>query len=285
MAEQTTEPTDLPILETLDTSLDSTPNPDPLGIFTQAARHDPHPIYARMRELGQLYHVPGGERSDQNYWFITHYQDCATALKDSTIGKDFRKKLPVDMLAQFPPEDPIVEMTNRNMLFVDPPDHTRLRGLVHKAFTPRMIENLRGRITQITSELIERMGDHGEIDLIDEFAYPLPITVIAELLGIPMSDQQQFREWTHHMLFGPDMESVQQSAFSFVMYFHNMFDERRANPKEDLITALVQAEDAGDKLNGEELIGMIFLLLVAGHETTVNLIGNGMLALTQNLAW
>jgi cytochrome P450 len=277
MAEQTPEHTELqmPDAENLQA------NNDPLGIFTAEARRDPHPIYAKMRELGPLYSIRG-ELPNERYWFITHYEDCAAALKNPAIGKDFRKRLPAEMLAQRPPQDPMIEMTNRNMLFVDPPDHTRMRGLVHKAFTPRMIQNLRGRITQLTDELIEKMGEHGEVDLIDQFAYPLPITVIAELLGIPMSDQEQFRQWTHVLLFGADIETVQQSALSFVMYFHNMFDERRANPKEDLITALVQAEEEGDKLDGEELIGMIFLLLVAGHETTVNLIGNGILSLTQN---
>ncbi len=254
---------------------------DPMAIFTQSTRHNPHPIYAKMREAGPLFCVPSTQTGER-YWFITHYNECAAALKDHSIGKDFRKKLPPEMVATMPPPDPFLEMTNRNMLFVDPPDHTRLRGLVHKAFTPRMIENLRGRITQITADLIERMGTHGEIDLIDQFAYPLPITVIAELLGVPVSDQQQFRDWSHVLLFESDLHTVQQTALSFVMYFHEMVDERRLHPKEDLITALVQAEDQGDKLDREELMGMIFLLLVAGHETTVNLIANGMLALTQH---
>jgi cytochrome P450 len=254
---------------------------DRYGVFTNLTRANPHPVYAKMREEDPV-HLVSGPVTGNNFWFITRYEDCVTALKDGRLGKEFRKKLPPEIVAHFGEPEPVFEMMNRNMLFVDPPDHTRLRGLVHKAFTPRMIENLRPRIQKITDDLLEEMGSSGETDLINSFAYPLPIIVIAELLGVPVSERDQFREWTRILLFGQSMDDINLAGLQFVMYFHEMFDNRRANPKEDLISGLVAVEEGGQKLDGEELMSMVFLLLVAGHETTVNLIGNGTLALLQH---
>jgi cytochrome P450 PksS len=175
---------------------------------------------------------------------------------------------------------------NRHMLTLDPPDHTRLRNLIHKAFTPRMIRELEARIREITDELIDGMLAKGSADFIADFAFPLPVTVIAELLGIPREDRDRFRHWSQTIIMGgtsgADFEAVGAAALEFIMYFHEQFDARREQPKDDLITALVQAEEAGDKLDQQELISMVFLLLVAGHETTVNLLGNGMLALMEH---
>ncbi|MBC8171351.1 MAG: cytochrome P450 [Anaerolineae bacterium] len=254
---------------------------DPFKILTREARANPQAIYARMRDQDPV-HCAMGPVTGNNFWFITRYDDCVAALKNQMFGKEFRKRLPADMVAKFGPEEPAFVMMNQNMLFVDPPDHTRLRSLVHKAFTPRMIDNLRPRIQTIADDLLDKMGSSGETDLLDSFAFPLPITVIAELLGIPASDQNQFREWTRGMMFSADMEEINLAALSFVMYMHQMFDDRRLHPQEDLISGLVAVEEAGDKLSTEELISMVFLLLVAGHETTVNLIGNGTLALLQH---
>jgi cytochrome P450 PksS len=254
---------------------------DRYGVFTRAARANPQAIYAQMRQDDPVHQVIG-PTSGLRFWFITRYEDCIAALKDARLGKEFRKKLPPDMVARFGDPEPVYEMMNRNMLFVDPPDHTRLRGLVHKAFTPRMIDNLRPRIQQIADDLLDSFGSTGETDLISAFAYPLPITVIAELLGIPISDQDKFREWTRILLFGSSMDDINLTALEFTMYFHEMFDQRRANPKDDLISGLVAVEENGAKLDGMELMSMVFLLLVAGHETTVNLIGNGTLALIQH---
>ena len=175
---------------------------------------------------------------------------------------------------------------NRHMLTVDPPDHTRLRSLVHKAFTPKMIRELQGRMDEICNNLIDNVQAEGSMDFILDFALPLPITVIAELLGVPHSDQDKFRYWTQTIVMdgvkNPGTERIATAVLEFIMYFHELFDKRRAEPADDLISSLVQVEEAGDKLDQQELISMVFLLLVAGHETTVNLIGNGTLALLQN---
>jgi cytochrome P450 len=174
-----------------------------------------------------------------------------------------------------------------NFLFVDPPDHKRLRGLVSKAFTPRLIEQMRGRVQAVADALLDRVQEKGAMDLIDDYAYPLPITVIAELLGVPADDRYKFREWAVTAASGNRTQEYTEKVLvphmrAFTDYLRAMFEEKRKNPEDDLISALVRAEEAGDKLSEDELLGTLFLLLVAGYETTVNLIGNGTLALLQH---
>lgn len=246
---------------------------------------NPHPTLARMREEMPIYHVQHMELGSYP-WLVTRYQDGIDLLNDERFTKDYAR---IPNKGEPTERDMMMEAAasiNRHMLTLDPPDHTRLRGLIHKAFTPNMIRALEGRIQAITDELIDRMLAKGQFNFISEFAFPLPVTVIAELLGIPQEDQLKFREWSQAIIMGgstgADMDKVGVAALEFIMYFHEKFDERRAEPKDDLITALVQAEDAGEKLDQQELISMVFLLLVAGHETTVNLLGNGMLALLQH---
>lgn len=246
---------------------------------------NPHPTLARMREEMPIYHVQHMELGSYP-WLVTRYQDGIDLLNDERFTKDYAR---IPNKGEPTERDMMMEAAasiNRHMLTLDPPDHTRLRGLIHKAFTPNMIRALEGRIQAITDELIDRMLAKGQFNFISEFAFPLPVTVIAELLGIPHEDQDKFREWSQAIIMGgstgADMDKVGVAALEFIMYFHEKFDERRADPKNDLITALVQAEDAGEKLDQQELISMVFLLLVAGHETTVNLLGNGMLALLQH---
>jgi cytochrome P450 len=173
------------------------------------------------------------------------------------------------------------------MLDADPPDHTRLRALVSKAFTPRLIERMRPRVQEIADALLDVVQDRGKMDLIDDYAFPLPITVIAELLGVPAEDRNRFREWSDAAVSGDTSREYLERVLiphmqAFTDYLRAMFEEKRENPEEDLVSALVRAEEAGDKLGEDELVGMVFLLLVAGHETTVNLIGNGVLALLQH---
>ncbi len=243
---------------------------------------NPHPALTQLREVSPLYHVQHVEMGSRP-WLLTRYDDALKILSDDRLSKD-RMRLPKtgnnNML------DSAAASINRHMLTVDPPDHTRLRGLIHKAFTPRMIRELEGRIQEISDTLIDEMLKDEQADLIADFAVPLPVTVIAELLGIPMEDQEKFRQWSQTIvlegLSNSNPEKVATAALEFIMYFHQMFDERRENPQDDLISALVQVEEAGEKLDQQELISMVFLLLVAGHETTVNLIGNGMLNLLQN---
>jgi cytochrome P450 len=179
---------------------------------------------------------------------------------------------------------------NTHMLSFDPPDHTRLRALVNISFTPRLVEQWRERIQAIANELIDAIEqqDEREFDLIDAFAFPLPIVVITEVLGVPTEDRASFREWSNALLDGagdPEtFQRIREQMFAFTMYLSNLIETKRQQPGDDLISRLIVAEADGDKLNQTELLAMIFLLLVAGHETTVNLLGNSTLALLQNPA-
>jgi len=169
------------------------------------------------------------------------------------------------------------------MLSSDPPDHTRLRGLVNKAFTPRMIEQWRTRIQEITDELLDAVQERSEMELMSEFAFPLPMTVISEMLGIPDADRHQFRVWSNLIInsvgYQERWEQIVPDMMAFAQYLFGFINQRRQHPTDDLVSRLIQVEEEGDKLTETELISMIFLLLVAGHETTVNLIGNAVLAL------
>ena len=168
------------------------------------------------------------------------------------------------------------ERANENLLAKDGEDHRRLRRLVTKAFTPRIVEQLRTRIQEIADDLIDRVEERGSMELVDDFAFPLPITVIAELLGIPVGDRQRFREWSSNVvmpaLTPEDRELARRRSDEFIEYLDDLFAERRARPTDDLVSALVQAEDGGDTLSANELSSMVVLLIVAGHETTVSLL-------------
>jgi cytochrome P450 len=185
----------------------------------------------------------------------------------------------------------IAEYENRSFLVRDPPDHTRLRGLVAKAFTPKVVEALRGRTQEIVDELIDVALDEGTIDLVDQFAYPLPVRVICELLGVPVADQERFKLWSHalargldpNFLLPPDVvEASAEARDQFAAYFFELLAERRRLPGEDLLSQLVAVEDGGTVLSEGELLSTCILLLVAGHETTVNLIAGGALALLEH---
>lgn len=262
----------------------STGNEQAFDIFAPRTRANPHALYEQMRTVDPVY-CAVGPVTGNNFWFLTRYDDCVTFLKDDKrFGKEIKKHLTQEQLARWRQgeEDPSFEVINHHLLNIDPPDHTRLRALVHKAFTPRMVENLRPRIQQIADDLLDAMAGQHEADLIAAFAFPLPITVIAEMLGVPASDRDKFRDWTRTLLFSPNFDENRRAVLEFGMYMHAMIDARSENPQDDLISALVAAEEAGDRLDRMELLSMIFLLLVAGHETTVNLIGNGTLALLQH---
>ncbi|MDQ1395442.1 MAG: pimeloyl-[acyl-carrier protein] synthase [Acidimicrobiaceae bacterium] len=181
------------------------------------------------------------------------------------------------------------ELLAKVLLFMDAPDHTRLRGLVSKAFTLRSVERLRPRIAQLTEELLAPLRDAGRFDVIHDFAFPLPVTVICELLGVPTDDREMFRHLTRDLavILDGDVTAAQLGGAAGAMlnltaYLVPLFEERRRAPQADLISALVEAEEAGDRLGADELLTTVALLLIAGHETTMNLIGNGMLALLRN---
>lgn len=252
-------------------------------LFSSQFKADPFPTFAAMRAEAPIYahHSPGGS----TIWYITRQEDVTAVLKDNDrFVKDVRNSLPPD--AAKPRKSSLYRLINENMLFADPPDHTRLRALVNQAFTPRRVEQLAERVQLITDELLTAISGAGEADLIASFALPMPVRVIAELLGIPAADQAEVADWSQAII-SPGSRDLNYSARkkkvrAFVAYLQRMFALRQKDPQDDLISALVRAEEAGERLNEAELSSMVALLLVTGHETTVNLLGNGALALLQH---
>ena len=250
-------------------------------LYSDDFRADTYTTFARMREQDPVLCQPGID-GETPIWFVTRYEDAETVLlDDERFVRDPRLALPPEELQDELPE--FVAFIDSNMLNRDGDDHRRLRRLVSKAFTPRMIEQLRPRIQEIADGLIDPVSTAGEMELVSAFAFPLPITVIAELLGVPVADRARFREWSAAMvtpaLAAAEAEQADASLTAFVEYLLALFAERRQKPGEDLVSALVAVEDGGDTLSEEELCSMVALLIVAGHETTVSLIGNATLAL------
>jgi cytochrome P450 len=242
---------------------------------------DPYPTYHRLRAEDPVHHSPLG------FWVLTRYEDVSAVLRDPRFIKE---PLAALVAARFGVEVP--RGVGLSMLDRDPPDHTRLRSLVGTAFTPRVVEGLRPRIQQIVDGLIMHAQALGSMDVIEEFAYPIPVNVICELLGVPVADHERFKGWSLDIARGldsiyrpADSEVPRRSAASrhaISDYFRDLIARRRAASRGDLLSALIEAEEAGDKLNEEELLATCILILIAGHETTVNLIGNGVLALLRN---
>lgn len=227
-------------------------------------RSNPYPFYDSLRSAAPIYYW-----ETWNAWFLTRHEDCRTLLRDKRLGNT---PLPGD-----------------SMLYQNPPDHTRLRNLVNKAFTPRMIDQFRSRIQQVTHDLLDQIENCEQADLISSLAYPLPVIVIAEMLGVPPEDHIKFQNWSRFITKSLDFadnsdiqEEIQEAAEAFKQYFKDLIAERRGAPQNDLLSALAMAEEEGDKLSEAELYNTCRLLLVAGHETTVNLIGNGIFALLCN---
>ena len=258
--------------------------PQPLG---DGYFQDPLRVFARMREESPVTSVitPEGQRA----WLITRYEDVRKALADPRLSKDWRKLRSPGFVP-----DPSVGFLMAHMLNADPPDHTRLRRLVQKAFTPGRVAALRPRIEAITASLLDAMAGGGSggggraaddardgvVDLITAFAFPLPMTVICELLGIPDGDREEFKTWSQVILSSTaTFDEYRAAGGAMYAYFTRLLADKRAAPADDLLSALITARDSGDSLDEPELLAMIFLLLVAGHETTVNLIATGTLAL------
>lgn len=218
-------------------------------------------------------------------YLITRYDDVEGALRDPRLAKneDNARTKSGRRGGVWLPKN--FRLLMHNMLNSDEPDHRRLRGLVHKAFTPRMIMQLAPRIEAIAHGLLDVALQKREVDLIRDFALPLPMTVIAEMIGVPEGDRAQFRLWMERVLVNPtpfNMVRAVPAISKMLAYFRMLAAERRVVPQDDLLTALAQAEEGGERLTEDELLGTLFLLLVAGHETTVNLIGNGTLALLRH---
>ena len=242
---------------------------------------NPYPFYRALREEDPVHLSPLG------FWVCTRYDDAVMILRDPRFGREGMAKLMEARLG-------LTQDTSRarDMLFQDPPDHTRLRALVSRAFTPRVVEVMRPHIQEIVDGLLDRVDGARAMDVIEDLAYPLPVTVICEMLGVPAADQDIFKTWSTDIarsldaaILPADSDAIprgRDARLGLADYFRSLIATRRKDPKPDLLSALIAAEEAGNKLSEGELVSTCMLLLIAGHETTVNLIGNGLLALLQH---
>ncbi|WP_145134103.1 cytochrome P450 [Paenibacillus sp. Y412MC10] len=242
------------------------------ALFTSDFTRNPYPVYEKLRQSDPVVKVmlPNG----QTGWLISTYEDAAAVLKDPRFIKDMTKFVGQEHPSVF----------SKNMLFSDPPDHKRLRGLVQKGFTPQRIESMRDHIQEIADRLLDAVSGKDRLNLIDDYAFPLPIIVISEILGVPTEDQDKFRVWSNSIIEASNQkmgEDVTRHMNEFIAYLKEWFAKVRQQPGDDMISELVIAENQGDRLTEEELYGVVTLMIIAGHETTVNLIGNGVLALLE----
>jgi len=242
---------------------------------------NPYPFYRALREEDPVHQSPLG------FWVCTRYDDAVMILRDPRFGREGMAKRMEARLG-------LTQDTSRarDMLFQDPPDHTRLRALVSRAFTPRVVEVMRPHIQEIVDGLLDRVDGARAMDVIEDLAYPLPVTVICEMLGVPAADQDIFKSWSTDIarsldaaILPADSDAIprgRDARLGLADYFRSLIATRRKDPKPDLLSALIAAEEEGNKLSEGELVSTCMLLLIAGHETTVNLIGNGLLALLQH---
>jgi len=250
---------------------------------------DPYPLYGRL-----LAEAPSGKVPGLDIWYFAGYEECETILRDARFGVDERNST---LYRQFAPnQDGQRDELGRSFLFLDPPEHTRLRGFVSRSFTPRVVEGLRARIGATVEELVDRLPDGAPFDVVTELAYPLPVTVICDLLGIPVGDRGSFHQWSRHLVAALDPELVvppevmrerRQAVGELRAYMLGLVAERRRRPADDLISALSAASTPEgpaieSAMSQEELVTTLVLLLVAGYETTVNLVANAVLALLRH---
>jgi hypothetical protein len=254
--------------------------------FAPGMLADPYAMYRALREQAPIYWSEMMES-----WVLTRYDDIDAVLMDSRFSSDRTRAETRFSQMMREQQEQYGPMSNaQTMLTSDPPDHTRLRRLVSKAFTPRAVENLRPRIQEIVDYVLAEAGERGEFEIIHDLAYPLPVIVIAEMLGVPPEDRHRFKEWSDTVVatlggpFTPPevMDAGRKSIEELADYFSHIIAERRAEPKEDLISGLIAAEEGGQVLSEDEIFATCILLLIAGNETTTNLIGTSMLALFRN---
>lgn len=264
--------------------------PEALSLFSGDSGENPFPLFAKMREMKSVIPIPfpmGG--TNRQAWMVTRMEEAMQVLKDhahftvdpATIdgNNDFRKSLS----GNADPSAPPTFFTGKSMLTVDNPDHRRLRSLVSKAFSPRYMESLRPRVQEIADELLDQVQAQGEMDLVKDYAYPLPINVISEMLGVPHADRAQIQAWSaalaHGLGLGRQEPGVEENLRAFGEYTAQLVADKRQHPADDLISQLITIEEEGDRLSEAELVSMITLLIFAGHETTSNLIATGSMML------
>ena len=261
---------------------------DPLALFNPfdpAVQLDPYPSFHKLRELAPILDTPIGAT------VFSRWADCSQILRDPHFSSSSEHqgggaRQMREQMAKSMGYERLNRMAGTLLLFLDPPDHSRIRQLVNMAFTPRTVEQLRPKIDDLVTGLLDDAAARGEMDLIPDLAYPLPVVVICELLGVPPQDQERFQGWSKTLAAMIDpiadpslLAAAEHAVVAFDEFFHELLEERRRHPGDDLLTALLQAEEEGQRLSEDELLSLAILLLVAGHETTMNLIGNGMLAL------
>ena len=257
------------------------------ALTSAAFNADPYPVYRQMREEAPVYWSDAW-----GCWMLTRYDDIAWTLQDyqtfTSLGRlTASMDLPEPLWERV---EPLVRHYSQGLINVDPPDHTRMRKLVHMAFTPRTIRKMQAYIEDIVARLIDEQIESGEMDVIWDFSYPLPVTVIAEMMGIPVEDHAKFKAWSGEIVAfmatpKPTPEILlnsQDSLLAMQQYFRDIYAKRRRQPEDDLITALVLAELEGDKLTEEEMVSSCVTILIGGHETTTYLIANGLYWLLQH---
>jgi hypothetical protein len=257
----------------------------PFNPFLGEHRRDPHATWRRLREATPVFYS-----RILAAWVVTRYDDVALVLRDRNFTTDRSQTRVMTVIRYLVRGDGDLEgLVERNLLMLDGAEHRRLRGLVSKAFTPRRIEELRPRVEAIVDELLDRAAEQGGIELVRDFAQPLPVVVIAELLGVPVADRDRFQEWSSELVKLLDLlqarggdGSIRRANRELNAYFRPLLAERRARPRNDLLSAMLAAEQDGDSLSERDLLALSTLLLVAGHETTTNLIANAVLALLGN---
>jgi cytochrome P450 len=261
-------------------SILSAANPEKMIRLDRAFIQNPHELYRRLRAKGPVARVVMWGAVP--VWLVTRYTEARALLNDPRLSKDHAR-----LQTLFPPGTGGAHTfpVNATMLMTDPPDHTRLRRLVLKAFTSRAVERLRPGIERITDELLdnlERAAADGPVDLVESFAMPLPVRVIGDLLGVPAALRDRFRTAVEPLLSTVDPSEVGTASEALATLLRKLIHEKRQDPRRDLLTALIEARHNGDQLSDDELLTTAYLLILAGYETTVNLIGNAILALLQN---
>ncbi|GAA1299835.1 cytochrome P450 [Saccharothrix xinjiangensis] len=244
------------------------------AMFSPAYLRDPHPALRALREDGPVHRVVLPNKLPA--WVVVDHEAAKAVLADERVAKDYHR-LGEIMSAKLEAAggDPRLSALYRgNMLVMDPPDHTRLRKLLAKDFTSRRVEQLRPRVERLTADLLDAMPAHDEVDLVEHFAFPLPMTVICELLGVPEGGHARMRTWSQHLMGEAKPGDALTASEEITAYLTALIAEKRANPGDDLLSALTRASDDGDRLTEAELVGTCLLLVVAGHETTVGLIGS-----------
>jgi pimeloyl-[acyl-carrier protein] synthase len=262
-------------------------------LFGPAMVADPYSVYARLRAADPVHwHAP------MNAWLLTRYADVAAALRDARLSSSLGDLLPES--ARAPGSDArgwkvlqgLLVFVDNSLVFSDPPRHTRLRALVSRAFTPRAVEAMRPMIQSLVDGMLDAVAPQGRMDVVRDLAYPLPIAVIASLLGFPAADRERIKQWSDDLLIpfgrepaalsGEELERASHGGAALADYVHGLVAEVRAHPRDDLLSALVHAAEAGERLSNDELFATVVLFLIAGHENLTSLIGCGTLALLEH---